>query len=285
MAFARAALAALAQLTTESRPSAFDPTTQISIERKPLGVMYIVLCPVELARRGGPSVLATFYPIIFGNTVVLKPSELTSYIHHVLSKRKVLDDVVDVNKTAQDIVSGSFWQSGQACIATDLERVFVQRGVSEALVTSIRRLVKVFKFIDPLILTDAVSKFLAMIEEAKDTGAEVILWDYDREGLVVNVGAHIVKGVRPGMRLWDEESFGPGHVEVIPIMVVDTVEEAIEMVNTSNHSLTASVWTANADAAKKLAARLRSAYVNINGSTIFCEPTHPNTVSLIASEE
>ncbi|KAF9002622.1 aldehyde dehydrogenase [Hymenopellis radicata] len=327
VAFARAALAALAQLTTEACTSAFDPTAQISIERKPLGVI-LSCAPWNLP--GGLSVLTTFYPIIFGNTVVLKPSEYAprspafildvlraaglpngvfnfipmsresspELIPHIIAHRSVrkvvfvgsglvgriiameaakhlkpcflelggkapaivLDDVVDVNKTAQDIVSGSFWQSGQACIAT--ERVIVQRGVSEALVTSICRLAKEFKFIDPLVPTDAVSKFLAVVQEAKDAGAEVILSDYDGEGLV---------GVRPGMRLWDEESFGP----VIPIMVVDTVEEAIEMANASDHSLTASVCTADADVAKKVAARLRSAYVNINGSTIFCEPTHP----------
>ncbi len=129
----------------------------------------------------------------------------------ILIKYKVLDDVVDVNKVAKDIVSGSFWQSGQACIAT--ERVIVQRGVSEALLASICRMAKDFKFIDPLISAGAVSNFLGMVEEAKNAGAEVLLSDFKGEGLVV--GAHIMKDVRPGMRLWDEESFGPGvHVHL-----------------------------------------------------------------------
>ncbi|KAF8893654.1 aldehyde dehydrogenase domain-containing protein, partial [Mucidula mucida] len=334
VAFASAALAALGQLTTESCTLAFDPSAHISIERKPLGVI-LSCCPWNLP--GGLSVLATFYPIIFGNTVVLKPSEyaprsqafvldvlqaaglpngvlnlipmsrdsLPQLIPHIIahcSIRKVvfvgsgrvgrivameaakhlkpcflelggkapaivLDDIVDVNKVAKDIVSGSFWQSGQACIAT--EQVIVQRGVSEALLASICCMAKDFKFIDPLISAGAVSNFLGMVEEAKNAGAEVLLSDFKGEGLVV--GAHIMKDVRPGMRLWDEKSFGP----VIPIMVVDTVEEAIEMANASDHSLMAAIWTADADVAKKVATQLRSTYVNINGSTIFCEPTHP----------
>ncbi|KAF9022176.1 ALDH-like protein [Hymenopellis radicata] len=50
----------------------FDPVAQISIERRPLGVI-LSCAPWNLP--GGLSVLTTFYPIIFGNTVVLKPSE------------------------------------------------------------------------------------------------------------------------------------------------------------------------------------------------------------------
>ncbi|KAF8893638.1 Aldehyde/histidinol dehydrogenase [Mucidula mucida] len=321
VAFASAALAALGQLTTELSP-------RLSIPQLTLASA-LSCCPWNLP--GGLSVLTTFYPIIFGNTVVLKPSEYAprsqafvldvlqaaglpngvlnlipmsrdsspQLIPHIIahcSIRKVvfvgsgrvgrivameaakhlkpcflelggkvpaivLDDVVDVNKVAKDIVSGSFWQSGQACIAT--ERVIVQRGVSEALLASICRMAKDFKFIDPLISAGAVSNFLGMVEEAKNAGAEVLLSDFKGEGLVVR--AHIMKDVRPGMRLWDEELFGP----------VDTVEEAIEMANASDHSLMAAIWTADADVAKKVATRLRSTYVNINGSTVFCEPTHP----------
>ena len=47
-----------------------------------------------------------------------------------------------------------------------------------------------------------------MIKEAKSDGAELLLGDLNRQGAVVQ--PHLVWGVKPGMRLWDKESFGPG---------------------------------------------------------------------------
>jgi acyl-CoA reductase-like NAD-dependent aldehyde dehydrogenase len=58
--------------------------------------------------------------------------------------------------------------------------------------------------------------------------------------------------VNHGMSVMREESFGP----VVGILPVDTDEEAIALMNDSPYGLTASIWTADADAALALGGRV-----------------------------
>lgn len=112
-------------------------------------------------------------------------------------------------------------------------------------------------------LNEAIAEnVVEMMREAKAEGAEVLTGDLAREGAVVQ--PHILLGVKPGMRAWNQESFGPGalssiimngvtnnkftchvftHWLVIMVNVVDTVEEAIELANATNYSLNGAVWT------------------------------------------
>lgn len=62
--------------------------------------------------------------------------------------------------------------------------------------------------VGPLFSPVHADNFLSMLENAKQAGAEVVVGDLKKDGAVV--GPHVVKGVKPGMKLWDRESFGPG---------------------------------------------------------------------------
>src|SRR5690606_32141143 len=57
-----------------------------------------------------------------------------------------------------------------------------------------------------------------------------------------------------------DETFGP----LLPIRVVDGVEEAVERANASRYALTTSIWTRRIGRAHELARRLRSGVVTIN---------------------
>jgi acyl-CoA reductase-like NAD-dependent aldehyde dehydrogenase len=46
-----------------------------------------------------------------------------------------------------------------------------------------------------------------MLKEAKEAGADILLGDLKRDGAVVQ--PHVVTGVKPGMRIFENESFGP----------------------------------------------------------------------------
>ena len=98
------------------------------------------------------------------------------------------------------------------------ERVIIQKGATDALVGELKTLFQRVKAGDPLsdpsvaigaLFTESSAEnVITMNKEAVEAGAQVLLGDLSREGSIVQ--PHIVAGVRPGMRLWDRESFGPG---------------------------------------------------------------------------
>ena len=66
--------------------------------------------------------------------------------------------------------------------------------------------------------------------------------------------------VRPGMRVAQEEIFGP----VLTITTFDDVEEAAALANGTEYGLVAGVWTRDINRALALAARIKSGQVFIN---------------------
>lgn len=62
------------------------------------------------------------------------------------------------------------------------------------------------------------------------------------------------------MRIMRDETFGP----VLPIMIVDSVDEAVRLANDSPFGLTASIWSKSVQAAQEIAPRLRVGTVFIN---------------------
>ncbi|KAJ6616495.1 Aldehyde/histidinol dehydrogenase [Mycena sp. CBHHK59/15] len=188
----------------------------------------------------------------------------------------VLDDA-SIPDAANAIVYGAMLHSGQICMST--ERVIVQRGAAEPLLAQIKSLCAALPAgevnaaaaaksvkLGPLFTEGSAENVVAMITEAQAAGAEVLMGDLTRHGAVVK--PHLVKGVKPGMRLWERESFGP----VIAFAVVDTPEEAVELANSSDYSLSASLWTSDMYMAQRIAPLIRAGYTNVNGPTFHGEP-------------
>ncbi len=70
----------------------------------------------------------------------------------------------------------------------------------------------------------------------------------------------VLVDVTHDMRVMREESFGP----VVGIMPVKDDDEAVALMNDCDYGLTVSVWTADADAAAELGARLETGTVFMN---------------------
>ncbi|KAI0073259.1 aldehyde dehydrogenase [Panus rudis PR-1116 ss-1] len=184
----------------------------------------------------------------------------------------VLDDA-DLEQAARAIVFAATAHSGQICMST--ERVIVQRKASETLIPAINKLMSALKAGD--LLNDPESKLsalftetsaqnvISMIQEAKQDGAEVVVGDLQSKGAVVQ--PHVITKVKPGMRLWERESFGP----IVAIAVADTVDELVDLANESDYSLAAALWTKDLNLALDVGSRIRSGSTNINGPTIHVE--------------
>jgi len=190
----------------------------------------------------------------------------------------VLNDA-DLEDAAKSIVTGAMLHSGQICMST--ERVIVQSQAADKLMQAVAALASTLQpttssttspgpgKIGPLFSPSHAGGFISLLESAKAEGAEVVMGDLTKNGAVV--GPHILKDVKPGMKIWERESFGP----VVGFATVETVDEAIELANKSEYSLTASLWSKSIDAVN-IAGRIRAGTVIINGNTFNSELSFGN---------
>jgi acyl-CoA reductase-like NAD-dependent aldehyde dehydrogenase len=100
------------------------------------------------------------------------------------------------------------------------------------------------------------------LEEALSCGAELLAGgppedetSLDYAPTVVRLDADDAEG-----RFMTEETFGP----ILPILVVDNEEEAIDRANESRYALTTSIWTKRVRHGHQLARRLRAGVVTVN---------------------
>ncbi|KAI0794096.1 aldehyde dehydrogenase [Fomes fomentarius] len=180
----------------------------------------------------------------------------------------------DIPRAARAITSAALLNSGQICMST--ERVIVQQGAAPSLLQELTALFKQATAgdidTDPsavlgaLFTEGSAENVVNMIKEAVASGATLVLGDVGRKGAVVQ--PHILTNVRPGMRLWDRESFGPA---VIALAVVESVDEAVQLANASEYSASAGLWTKDVHSAFDVAERIRAHCTNINGPTVHSE--------------
>ncbi|MEX2783617.1 NADP-dependent glyceraldehyde-3-phosphate dehydrogenase [Streptococcus sp. H49] len=177
----------------------------------------------------------------------------------------VLEDA-DLELTAKQIVDGAFGYSGQRCTA--VKRVLVMDSIadklSELIVERVANLTVGMPEdntdITPLIDTKAADYVEGLILDAKEQGATA-LTELKREGNTIYPA--VFDNVTTDMRLAWEEPFGP----VLPIIRVQSVEEAIHIANQSEFGLQSAVFTNDYPLAFKIAEQLEVGTVHINNKT------------------
>ncbi len=171
--------------------------------------------------------------------------------------------------TARGIAWGAFTNAGQACAS--IERLYILKGKNsdkflEELVDFTKKL-KVGPATDPtvdigpVIDQEQLDRIRSQVDEAVEAGAEVLTGG----GVPEEHGGFffeptILKGVNNSMRIMREETFGP----VLPVMIVDTEDEVVDLVNDSDFGLTASIWGKKLKRAEDIARDLEVGTVYIN---------------------
>jgi benzaldehyde dehydrogenase (NAD) len=120
----------------------------------------------------------------------------------------------------------------------------------------------------PVINERQAARIEAIIADARDRGATVLVGG-GRSGLYVQ--PTVLSGVRPGMRAYDEEVFGP----VAVLIVADGESDAIRIANDTPYGLSASVHGRDAARAHMVADRIQSGMVHVNGQPINDNPWAP----------
>lgn len=177
----------------------------------------------------------------------------------------VLDDIEDIDKVAENVVNGAFWNMGENCSATS--RLLVHESIKNVLIEKIIHHMKSWKMGDPLdpenrlgtLVSPAhfkkVSDFLDQIGKEK---LELLAGGKTKNGIYVE--PTIVDGVGRDSQLFKEEIFGP----ILTVTTFTTIEEAIRLANDTRYGLAASVYTSNLRSALLLSQAIHAGIVTVN---------------------
>ncbi|CAM9884244.1 unnamed protein product, partial [Ascophyllum nodosum] len=172
------------------------------------------------------------------------------------------------------IIGASFGAAGQRCMALSVA-VFV--GAAERFVEDIVRSARQLKVgpgweegvdVGPMVTPEAKERAELLIESSQEEGVEVLL---DGRGLTVPgyeqgnfLGPTVLGGdIGPGIPAYDEEVFGP----VLCCITVETLEDAIEIVNACEFGNGTSIFTQSGAAARKYQREINAGQVGINVPT------------------
>jgi acyl-CoA reductase-like NAD-dependent aldehyde dehydrogenase len=182
----------------------------------------------------------------------------------------VLPDA-DPKEIAERLFWGAFINNGQTCAA--LKRLYVPENiydeVCDALVDYAKN-VPVGHGLDedsvlgPIQNKMQYDKVVELVEDAKRNGARVLCGGEAPDGPGFFYPVTIVADATDGMRIVDEEQFGP----VLPVIRYTDLEDAVERANGLDVGLGGSAWSSDVDKAKAVASRLEcgTAWVNNHGA-------------------
>jgi aldehyde dehydrogenase (NAD+) len=160
----------------------------------------------------------------------------------------IVDASADLDVAARRIVWGKFFNAGQTCVAPDY--VLVHRAAEERLIHKMTQAIRDFFGADPSHSKD----YARIINERHHKRLTGLLAD----GTPACGGTHdigskylaptILRQVSPDSKLMAEEIFGP----LLPVLPVDSLEQAVEFVNERPKPLALYVFTGSDHAARKV---------------------------------
>ena len=155
----------------------------------------------------------------------------------------------DLDKATSTAVVARVQNNGQSCIAA--KRFIIEDPVYEAFATRFVAAMAELRLGDPL---DPATDVGPLVSEAQRAEVSSQVDDARAKGAVIECGGEVpdgpgwyypptvISGVKPGMRVFEEEVFGP----VAVLEKASDLEEAIELANRTRFGLGASVWTNDA---------------------------------------
>jgi len=169
-----------------------------------------------------------------------------------------------------NLVDGAFYNSGQCCCG--IERIYVHDSLYDRFVEAYAATTREYVLGNPLdektTLGPMANKRFADVVRgqtaealAKGATAHINTKAFDaNDDATAYLAPQVLTGVDHTMSVMMEESFGP----VVGIMRVKDDEEAIRLMNDSPYGLTASIWTADVDAAERIGHRVETGTVFMN---------------------
>jgi acyl-CoA reductase-like NAD-dependent aldehyde dehydrogenase len=166
---------------------------------------------------------------------------------------------------------GGFANAGQTC--SGIERVYVLRDVADRFISGVVAGAQKLRIGDPMSWDTEIGPMVSreqfetvseLVDDALAAGASRLCGGPAASPAGSELGRFyaptVLTGVTHQMRLMQEEIFGP----VLPVVVVDSEDEAVALANDSRFGLGASVWSDDRGRAERIAAELQTGMVWIN---------------------
>ncbi len=173
----------------------------------------------------------------------------------------------DPAQFVEGLFFGSMINSGQTCGA--LKRLYVHEDDLDAVAGALVEFSKNIPMGDgmdegsmlgPLQNKRQFDRVVELVEDAKANGGKALVGGEPAGGANYFYPVTFVTGVSDGVRLVDEEQFGP----VLPIITYTDLDDAIRRANGTDFGLDASVWGADRDETARVAAQLEAGTVYEN---------------------
>lgn len=174
----------------------------------------------------------------------------------------------DLEAALRGLIASKFRISGQTCVCAN--RIFVHRGVYDRFAAMVTDAVKTFKVGDgfaaetthgPLIHDRAVAKVASHVEDAVSKGARVLHGGKPLPHLGPNYfDVTVLADMKPGMRLFHEETFGP----VAALFPFETEDEVICMANDCDVGLAGYFFSRDVNRCWRVSEALEVGMVGVN---------------------
>jgi len=176
----------------------------------------------------------------------------------------------DLEKTVENLVDGSFFNSGQSCCG--IERVYVDEKIYNNFIELFVSKTYNYKLgnplqketnLGPVVKLSAADFIIKQMNRAIDKGAKKMIdenkFNFPKEHKNYLV-PQILTNVNHDMDFMTEETFGP----CVGIMKVKDEKEAIKLMNDSPYGLTASIWTKDFEIAEKIGNQVQTGTFYMN---------------------
>jgi malonate-semialdehyde dehydrogenase (acetylating)/methylmalonate-semialdehyde dehydrogenase len=179
----------------------------------------------------------------------------------------VLPDA-DLEFTAEALIGAAYGSAGERCMA--ISAVVAVGSSAEKLVSLIEKKARAIKIgpgdadgidMGPLVTAEHRNKVASFIETGKKEGAKVVLDGSKsdmKEGFFL--GTTLFDHVTPEMQVYKNEIFGP----VLVVLRVDSLEEAIELVNKNPYANGTAIFTESGGAARRFENEIQVGMVGVN---------------------
>jgi malonate-semialdehyde dehydrogenase (acetylating) / methylmalonate-semialdehyde dehydrogenase len=180
----------------------------------------------------------------------------------------VLPDA-DVDMAADAAVSAAYGSAGERCMA--ISQVVAVGDVADRFIEAVKARIPKVKVGDgmqpdsemgPLVTREHRDKVAGYVAGAADEGGTVVVDGRESapEGEGFWLGVSLLDDLKPGMKAYDDEIFGP----VLGVTRVDTYDEAVTLVNENPYGNGTAIFTRDGGVARRFQFEVQAGMVGIN---------------------